>query len=144
MVKSDEKSLQKSRRGIGYSLAVRTAALRDLFGGMSRKAVAEKYSINDASVISHWKRKFASMEEKDTVLNPSERLSGKVSLSSCMDEQSRRISDLERSLSECRRELRKRENELRTARLKAMASEKMVELAEKELGVDIRKKAGSK
>lgn len=58
MKQASKKSLPQPGRP--RPLAVRLCAVRDYLSGMTQKEVCEKYDLPDRSVISLWKRKYAT------------------------------------------------------------------------------------
>lgn len=142
---SKKKGQTSVRKGKAYPSGIRMAAVRDYLSGMSRKSVAEKYSLPDASILSHWKRTFVEKSNRKEDL----RMKGKVKKPSRLLTESesdllKRIRELERELRECRKELDASKEEARIASLRALISETMVDVAEEEFDIDIRKKFGSR
>lgn len=140
-----EKSLPpRGQKGKAYPHALRMAALRDYLGGMSRSAVARKYSITDDSVISHWKRKFANPELINASTQMAKRRNKRMLVTDMESEQAARIKELERALSLANSELRKRDTALKQAELRADIAETTIDIAEEEFNIDIRKKFGTR
>lgn len=140
-----EKSLpRRGQQGKAYPESVRMAALRDYLGGMSRSSVALKYSITDGSVISRWKRKFASAELLNSSTKMSRRRNKRLLVTDMESDQAHRIKELERALSIANAELRKRDAALKQAELRADIAETTIDIAEEEFNIDIRKKFGTR
>lgn len=140
-----EKSLpRRGHIGKAYPVCVRMSALRDYLGGMSRSAVARKYSITDASVISHWKRKFATPELINASTQMTKRRNKRLLVTDMESGQANRIKELERALSLANSELGKRDAALKQAELRADIAETTIDIAEEEFNIDIRKKFGTR
>ena len=58
--------------------------------------------------------------------------------------QSKRIQELERALSQCQKALSEKDEQLKKANLHVLVSETMIDLAEEEFSISIRKNFGSK
>lgn len=127
-----------------YPLAVRMAAVRDYLSGMSRLEVARKYSIADMTNISRWKRKFAGVIEFKTSHTMVKRRTSRSLQTESESELSNRIKELERSLSLCQKALASKEKELERANLHIQINETLIDLAEENFGLDIRKNFGTK
>ena len=141
----NEKTLRVcSHKGIAYPAALRHAALCDYLSGMPRSAVALKYSLPDASLLSTWKRKFASCEQVKSSLKMVKRRNKRLLVTDLESAQSQRILELERALSCCEKELSKREIELRSSRLQLHLCDTMIDMAEELYQISIRKNFGSK
>lgn len=135
---------RRGHMGKAYPLCVRTAALRDYLSGIPRNEVALKYSLADASVLSLWKRKFASSEDIKASTKMVKRRNKRVLLTDMESAQSARIKELERALSACEKSLSEKEKELKNARLDSLIKDTMIDLAEEEYSIDIRKNFGSR
>lgn len=140
-----EKSLpRRGHMGKAYPVSVRMSALRDYLGGMSRCEVARKYSITDASVISQWKRKFASPELINASTQMSKRRNKRLLVTDTESGLANRIKELERALSLANAELRSRDAALKQAELRADIAQTTLDIAEQEFNIDIRKKFGTR
>ena len=131
-------------RGVSYPLSVKVAAVRDYLKGMPRSQVALKYSLRDPTVISHWKSKFVG---KETTRIAMKRITRPRKAPVQTDAESALLSqihELERSLSACQKELLQKDKELRKVQLHLDLSEAMIDIAEEQYSIDIRKKSGSK
>lgn len=143
-VESKKKGHSGKRICKTYSLAVRMAAVRDYLSGMSRLEVARKYSIADMTNISRWKRKFAGVIEFKTSHAMVKRRTTRSLKTESESELSQRIKELERSLSLCQKTLASKEKELERANLHIQVNETLIDLAEENFGLDIRKNFGTK
>lgn len=130
--------------GRAYPAAVREAALRDYMSGMSRTAVSKKYSIANSTVLSHWKRKFATTQTVKSSVKLAKRRNKRLLMTDLESESTDRIKELERALSKAESELKKRESELKTTQLKLRIAEVTIDLAEENFNLPIRKKFGSR
>ena len=146
MHSEESKRKKHSRRqpGVAYPLSVRLSAVRDYLSGMSRLEVARKYSIADMTNISRWKRKFAGVVEFKTSHAMVKRRTSRSLQTESESELSLRIKELERSLSLCQKTLAAKEKELERANLHIQINETLIDLAEENFGLSIRKNFGSK
>lgn len=141
---SKKKRHSRQRTCQAYPLPVRMAAVRDYLSGMSRLEVARKYSIADMTNISHWKRKFAGVVEFKTSQGMIKRRTSRSLQTESESELSQRIKELERSLSLCQKALASKEKELKRANLHIQINETLIDLAEENFGLDIRKNFDTK
>lgn len=143
--KNEEKSRRyRGQMGKAYPLSLRTAALRDYLSGMSRKDVAIKYSLPDASVLSQWKRKFAGTNDLKASYAMIKRRN-KVQLQTDSESSlSARIKELERALANSQRMLSEKDEELKRERLRNRLNETIIDLAEEQYSIEIRKNFGTK
>ncbi len=130
--------------GKAYPVAVRESALRDYLGGMRRIDVCLKYSLSDASVLSHWKRKFVTSSTVNESVKMVKRRNKRLLMTDLESEKADRIKELERALSSVQSELKKSESELKRTRLELRISQTMIDIAEEHLNLPIRKKFGSR
>ncbi len=131
-------------KGVAYPAPLRAAALRDYLGGMSGSAVARKYSLPDSSILSHWKRKFASSKELKSSTTMVRRRNKRFLQSDMESAQSERIRELERALQQSRKALELKEREVKDLELHLQLNNTMLDLAEEQFGLPIRKNFGSK
>lgn len=131
-------------QGKAYPLAIRESALRDYLSGMSRSAVSLKYSIADPTILSHWKRKFATSSTIKSSVKMVKRRNKRLLMTDLEAESADRIKELERALSKAESELKRRESELQTAQLKLRIAEVTIDIAEENFNLPIRKKFGSR
>lgn len=143
-IKQEKSEQKRGQMGKAYPVCVRTAALRDYLSGMSRNVVALKYSLPDASVLSYWKRKFANSEEINASIKMVHRRNKRLLLTDMESAQSARIQELERALSTCQKSLAEKDKDLKDTTLALQIKDTMIDLAEEEFGIDIRKNFGSK
>jgi transposase len=94
-------------------------------GALSREAARRKYDIGGATTVDRWCRQYGNFE----------RLGMRISV------QTSKEQDEKRALKE---RVRKLEEALADEKLKSMALETMIDVAERELKVPIRKKPGAK
>lgn len=132
------------QQGRAYPISVREAALRDYLSGMSRSAVCEKYSIADLTILSHWKRKFATPETVKSSVKMVKRRNKRLLMTDLESEAANRIKELERALSKAESELKKCTKELKSTQLKLRISEVTIDVAEEQFNLPIRKKFGSR
>lgn len=134
-------SVEKGKRGVvkhpRYSESFKLKVLKDyLESGLSRKAVSLKYKLKDASIISHWVRKFgidkSCIKKEETTSVPHRELKSEREL-----ELEFRVKELEKRLSE-------KEREVSIEKLRTRALDTLIEVAEEQLHIQIRKKAGTK
>lgn len=104
-IKQEKFPHKRGQMGKAYPLSVRTAALRDYLSGMSRNAVALKYSLPDASLSSYWKRKFATSEDLKASTKMVKRRNKRLLLTDMESAQSARIKELEHALYSCQKSL---------------------------------------
>lgn len=97
--------------------------------GISGKELQRKYCLSSSSQLSYWFRKFV-----DPKIRKSIHMKGRKIDTS-------RLSMSEESLEQENERLRK---ELERERLRSEALNIMIDIAEKELGISIRKKSGAK
>ena len=135
---------RRGQMGRAYPVCLRTAVLRDYLSGMSRSEVARKYSLPDASIISHWKRKFACTEDLKASTIMVKRRNKRLLQTDMESAQSNRIRELERALSKTQKALTDKDKQLAEANLHFRLSETMIDLAEEKFGIEIRKNFGSK
>ena len=137
-------AVSRSHKGISYPLSVKVAAVRDYLKGMPRSQVALKYSLRDPTIISHWKSKFVGKETIQIAMKRITRPRKAPLQTDAESELLSQIRDLERSLSACQKELCQKNKELRKVQLHLDLSEAMIDIAEEQYSIDIRKKSGSK
>lgn len=119
---------KKNKPGIVpiYDDSLKIAVARDyLTSNFSASQVAEKYSLPNGNVVSYFVKWYKKHHDPELSLAPS--------ASSTPSEQkinSQQQTNLNQELSD--------------ARLKIAALEIMIQIAEQELGIDIRKKSGTK
>lgn len=119
---------KKNKPGIVpiYDESLKIAVARDyLTGNLSASQVAEKYNLPNGTVVSYFVKWYKKHHDLELSKDPD---------SSPAASEQRIDSQQQTNLSQ----------ELSDARLKIAALEIMIQIAEQELGIDIRKKSGTK
>jgi transposase-like protein len=129
--------VKKRKKQSYYSESFKVKVLKDYIeNGLSRKDAAKKYNLHDASILSHWVRKFGidktCMEREKAILVPKRM------------EKSDRESELEFRVKELEKRLAEKELEVSVEKLRTHALDTMIDVAEEQLHIQIRKKAGTK
>ena len=115
-----------------YSEEFKWQVVQEVLQGKLTKTEAKiKYGIKGKSAILQWMRKF----QGDSILSEKERVI-LLPMKELTAEQ-QRIQELEKELEKLRKQLE-------YAEIKAETFEKVIEIAERELKIDIRKKSGTK
>lgn len=109
--------------------------------GMTQKEVCEKYDLPDRSVISLWKRKYATNISAMKKKEHKKKRPAVTQLEASLESE---VSRLRRELQQERAARLMAEASLKKAELRATYSEMMVEMAESEYGIDIRKNSAAK
>ena len=104
---------------------------RVLSGELTKSQAMAEYGIKGKSCVLYWMRKF---EGQNDYRKGGEKLPFRL-----MDDQ-----HFEKELGRMRQRIKDLESDLRTERLRAGLWEKVVEIAERDLGLDIRKKYGAR
>jgi len=142
--KVSKREVSRPHCGLAHPLEIRNAALKDYLSGMPRHQVASKYSLPDASILSHWKRKFAP----ETLQRPSGKMvKPRIKPSRHTDQesyQSQRMAELERALALKEVELQEKEKELERAHVAREIAETMIDIAQEEYDIVIRKNSGTR
>ena len=102
-----------------------------LESGVSASTIAEKYHLNNTAILYGWLKKF--LEGKNC-----------VPLESFVTPDPMKEKNIESQLKELKAENKRLQDALEMANLRAKAYEKMIEVAEQNLNISIRKKAGTK
>ncbi len=145
LVKKTAKTVyRQGQMGRAYSVSLRTSALRDYLNGMRRIDVARKYSLPDASILSLWKRKFAPQEEFKRSFVMVKRRTKRKLQTDMESAQLERIKNLESSLLRVQKALFQKDKDLEDLRIHLRLSETLIDLADEEYNLDIRKNFGSK
>jgi transposase-like protein len=97
---------------------------------ISVKELQLKYNFTGVGTLYHWIRKFGLSQPNSTELKADKIMKSEKSKTGKEQELEKRIKDLEKQLE--------------YQKLKTQAYEKMVEIAEREFSISIRKKYGSK
>jgi transposase-like protein len=120
-----------------YSEGFKVKVLKDYIeSGMSRKDAAKKYNLHDASILSHWVRKFG--------IDKSAIVGANIILKPMRIEKSERELELEHHVKELEKRLEEKEREVTIERLRTHALDTLIDVAEEQLHIQIRKKAGAK
>jgi len=106
------------------------AATEFVTTSISIKELQRKYNFNGVGTLYQWIRKFGLSQPNATELKANEIMKRERSKTGKEQELEKRIKELEKHLE--------------YQKLKAQAYEKMVEIAEREFSISIRKKFGSK
>lgn len=121
--------MKKSKAAI-YSEEFKWKVVRDVLSGRYSKDEARKiYGIKSNCAILYWMRKYSGIDDP--------RQGGKPLETSSKMESSKKEKELEEKI-------KKLEQELIREQLRADLWQKMVEVAEQKMGIDIRKKYGAK
>ena len=102
-----------------------------LSSGVSATTIAEKYHLNNTAVLYGWLKKV--LEGKNC-----------VPLESFVNPDPMKEKSIEAQLMELKAENKRLQDALAMAELRAKAYEKMIDVAEQNLNISIRKKAGTK
>lgn len=122
----------KPRNGLGrtsspYPLAFREQVAREyLFGDLSYRELAEKYRLTSRHTVREWVKQFRIKSEIGLPLWHPDIGMDKSEKDTLLDE------------------IRKLKEQLEDEKLRALAAETMIDVAEGELGIEIRKKSGTK
>lgn len=116
-----------------YSEEFKLSVLRDYYSsGMSKRKCARKYGLCNPTLLSSWLSKY---EVKTLSLQPEER----------EDNMSRRSNeDYRDEIASLRKRVRELEKALSYSRLETEARDIMIDIAEREFDIRIRKKHGAK
>jgi transposase len=127
-----EKNIKKGKRGAPYKFepAFKRKVVQEFYSGLlSLSEIGRKYNLGN-STITRWEQWYKEDQEQllpSTIMKPSEK------------EPELSVADL--SAPQRNESL---EEELRQAKLKIICLETMIDLAEQNLQIDIRKKPGTK
>lgn len=102
-----------------------------LESGKSAQEISEKYHLNSKEVLYGWVKKF--LEGKDY-----------IPLETYITPDPMKEKSMETQLAELKAENKRLQDALEMAKLRAKAYETMIEVAESNLNISIRKKAGTK
>lgn len=134
--------------GKSYPLEVRLAAVRDYLSGKGSKSeIALRYNIGYARTIDNWVRLFGpkelSLVKNISVVNKS-KSSTKAPCRCSADVSSDVDLSLSREVRLLRSQLKALEKEKQTLQIKVTALDTMIDIAESQLDIQIRKKSGAK
>jgi transposase-like protein len=110
-----------------YTKAFKVKVINEVLNGTSKESVRRKYGIKGSSAILNWMRKLGAAEAVPLPSQPFE-----------MEERDNLTP------ADLRRKIKQLERALEDEQLKAEAYRRMIEKAEEQLNVDIRKKSGTK
>ena len=124
-----EKLVKKnSRRNIKYTESFKLEVIRETIEGkLSKEEARRKYGIKSKSAILEWTRQYSGEKGYD---KRGKKLKKTEISSEELSKQTKRIFELEELL--------------RKEKLKVALSNTMIDIAEKEYGINIRKKSGAK
>lgn len=135
----------KHVKGTPYPQEIRELVLAEYYRGMPRNKLAMKYNIGDPTVISHWIRTFESGKHSEILPKIRYRMPRKKSSltdhEQCLEVEIRR---LKKELIHKDEQLREQNKRTEKAELKNELLNMLVDIAEKDLNIDIRKKSGPK
>lgn len=136
----------KHVKGQPYPQELRELVVAEYFRGVPRKELARKYNISEASVISHWVRIFAGGKRTLRLPNSSLRMPRTRKSNQTMDEATLKaeIRRLQKELSHKDALLREQSKRAERAELKNELLNMLVDTAEQEFQISIRKKSGPK
>ena len=116
-----------------YSEEFKLSVLRDYYSsGMSKRKCARKYGLCNSTLLSSWLSKYGDK----SVSLPSEETG--------TDMARRSKEDYKAENAELRKRIRELEKALSFSRLETEARDVMIEIAEREFDIQIRKKRGAK
>jgi len=128
MEKSKKNELTKNKRkyksSIRYSESFKRQVVREIELGLSYQEAVLKYDLSGRSLITHWRKEFSS-ELASIIPKP-------------MTPQE------EKELSELKKRNEELAKSLKEASLRILGLETLIDVAEEELKIEIRKKPGSK
>jgi len=118
----------KRRKPTYYSDEFKMKVIQEVLSGKYTKEEARKvYQIGGKSAILYWIRKFG---EGYKYHNPEQNYSGNIDIMKELSKEELRIRELEKALEK--------------ERLRADLNEKIIEIAEEQFNIEIRKKYGAK
>lgn len=122
------KSKEKNR----YTDQERLSILRDYFeSGSSRGSIARKYKLKSPSLINSWKKRF-----------PFEEL--ELSSSCKYSQEMKKKEEIDPTIASLESRIRELEKALAYSKLEILAMNTLIDIAEKQEGIRIRKKPGAK
>jgi len=130
--------LNKTKNGKRYSECFKQQVVSEISAGMlSRSGAVEKYGASLMS-IDRWCRSYGILGSEWIDL-PLDKMN-----STCTSKSEDAASDLPQDAAALKRRLRELEVRLLAAELRAEAAEMIIDIAEKDLGLEIRKKSVTK
>jgi transposase-like protein len=126
-----------------YPQEIREMVIAECYNGMSRKEAARKYRIDDPTVISYWMRKFGGEKVKPFVSKNAmnRKKSDLTDYEKSLEAENRRLKD---EVSRQQKQVETEKQRANKAELKAKLLDAMIEMAEDQLKISIRKKCGPK
>lgn len=124
--KNEQLAKKPRRKRTTYTDTFKRQVLREHFMGATYKSLVEKYDLFNGVIIYQWKCKFGSEFEELQGMAKSKKKGAGLKTDFKYKEG---LSDLEA--------------ELQQAKLKVIALETLIDIAEEELGVPVRKKSGA-
>lgn len=132
MEKAVEKKVKRTQRD--YPLSFKLSVVGEVKRGeLSCQQAQRKYGIQGTSTVSVWVRKLGqdwNMETQDLGKTPQQRIK----------ELEAKLASMERQLREAEQKCSQMESRASDAELKAVLLDKMVEIADRDLGLGLRKK----
>lgn len=129
------KKTNSGRSGARYSEAFKRALIEEYLSGSSNKqTLLDKYGIRAKGVFLPWMRELGYVDLR--------RVSAEVSRT--IHQPMKKTKDLDGSSAGLRKHIAQLERELEDAKLRAEAYARLIELAEREQGISIRKKDNTK
>ena len=112
-----------------YTMAFKLAVVNEVESGeLGIKAAARKYGIQSHSTVTTWLRKYGTYDYENRVDNQMPK------------NKDQRIKELEAELALVKKQKARLENQLETTDKKVILMDMMIEIAQEELGVPVRKK----
>ena len=115
---------RKYKSSIRYSESFKRRVVREIELGLSYQAAVLKYDLSGRSLITHWRKEFSS-ELASIIPKP------------MTPEEEKELSQLKKRNEELAKSLKE-------ASLRILGLETLIDVAEEELKIEIRKKPGSK
>lgn len=135
----------KHVKGEAYPQELRDLVIAEYYRGVPRNKLAMKYNIENPTVISHWIRTFAGSKPVSGLPKSPYRMSRSKSQQSDHEaSQEAEIRRLKKELARKEALLREQGKRAERAELKNELLNMLVDIAEQELHINIRKKSGPK
>ena len=132
-------------KGSPYPQEVREFVLAEYYRGVPCNELALKYNLEDSSIISHWVRNFEECKHSKKSLKKFNPMPCKKSNPSQEESSlSVELRRLKKELSRKEQELREQTKRAETAELKNELLNMMVDIAQEEFHIELRKKLGPK
>lgn len=138
-------NLYKHVKGTPYPQELRELVLAEHYRGISFTKLALKYNIKDSSIISHWIRTFEARKTPSSLPKIIYRMPRKKSNRTDYEQSlTEEIVRLKKELSHKDRLLVEQNKRAERSELKNELLSRILDIAEEELNIDIRKKSGPK